>query len=417
VVEVGEPLPIDEGSPRLMRAGLLCEELAAKGHEATWFTSSFNHYRKSMRPTGEFRIEARGSSYQVVTLAATGYQRHVSLQRLRDHRVTAKDLLRSSIARPAPDVICAGLPTLDLADASARIATDRDARLVVDVQDLWPDVFESRVPPQVRRLTKPLFRPMLRQAERACTVATGIVGVSEPFMQWGLDHAGRSRGEHDRVFPLAYQRAVPSDDDFRVAREFWAAKGVTPDRPIAVFVGSMSNAFDFRHVTDAARRLRSTRPDVQFVIAGNGPLRDELERAAADLPNVVVPGWIDGAQIHALLSMAKVGLAPYLPRHDFESNISNKIIEYLSAGLPVVTSLRQGLTVDLLGSTSTGASYDHAADDGLTGALGATMLPTDQWTAISERARRVFEERFDARVVYADYADYLAEVALTRRGS
>jgi glycosyltransferase involved in cell wall biosynthesis len=156
---------------------------------------------------------------------------------------------------------------------------------------------------------------------------------------------------------------------------------------------------------------------VQFVIAGNGPLRDELERAAADLPNVVVPGWIDGAQIHALLSMAKVGLAPYLPRHDFESNISNKIIEYLSAGLPVVTSLRQGLTVDLLGSTSTGASYDHAADDGLTGALGATMLPTDQWTAISERARRVFEERFDARVVYADYADYLAEVALTRRGS
>ncbi|MEQ1703137.1 MAG: glycosyltransferase, partial [Ilumatobacteraceae bacterium] len=195
------------------------------------------------------------------------------------------------------------------------------------------------------------------------------------------------------------------------------AKGITPDRPIAVFVGSMSNAFDFRPVPDAARRLRSMRPDVQFVIAGNGPLRDELERDAADLPNVVVPGWIDGAQIHALLSMARVGMAPYLPRHDFESNISNKIIEYLSAGLPVVTSLRRGLTVDLLGSTSTGASYDHAAEDGLAGALAATVLPAEEWAAISARARAVFEERFDAHVVYADYADYLAEVSLTRRGS
>ena len=174
VVEVGEPLPIDPGPPRLMRAGLLCEQLAALGHEAVWFTSAFNHYRKVMRPTGTFDVACKGGAYQVVTLKALGYEQHISVRRLRDHRATARDLLANADRFPRPDVICAGLPTLDLADASARLADRYSVPCVVDIQDLWPDIFVERLPRLARPFAAPLLFPMERMARRACGRATGV---------------------------------------------------------------------------------------------------------------------------------------------------------------------------------------------------------------------------------------------------
>ena len=44
----GEPLPGDQ-RPRLMRTGLLAEWLAGKGHEVTWWCSTFNHQSKTYR--------------------------------------------------------------------------------------------------------------------------------------------------------------------------------------------------------------------------------------------------------------------------------------------------------------------------------------------------------------------------------
>ena len=39
LVTVGEPLPTDPGSPRLLRAGILAGLLAEKGHVVHWWSS------------------------------------------------------------------------------------------------------------------------------------------------------------------------------------------------------------------------------------------------------------------------------------------------------------------------------------------------------------------------------------------
>ena len=45
IVEIGEPLPLEE-NVRLLRYGNFCRYLASKGHEVTWWTSSFSHMPK-----------------------------------------------------------------------------------------------------------------------------------------------------------------------------------------------------------------------------------------------------------------------------------------------------------------------------------------------------------------------------------
>ena len=48
LVKLGEPLPVD-GNRRLHRYGILAEMLSQKGHEVTWWTSTFDHWDKKQR--------------------------------------------------------------------------------------------------------------------------------------------------------------------------------------------------------------------------------------------------------------------------------------------------------------------------------------------------------------------------------
>jgi glycosyltransferase involved in cell wall biosynthesis len=81
-----------------------------------------------------------------------------------------------------------------------------------------------------------------------------------------------------------------------------------------------------------AKRIRQARPEVEFLLAGDGPLRQELEREAHDLglaDCVVFAGdRRDVAAVHASMDVAVL-------TSDSES-LSNVILEAMAAGLPVV---------------------------------------------------------------------------------
>ena len=50
IVKGGETIPFKDSSQRLMRAGLLAKMLAESGHEVIWWTSSVDHFSKTIYP-------------------------------------------------------------------------------------------------------------------------------------------------------------------------------------------------------------------------------------------------------------------------------------------------------------------------------------------------------------------------------
>jgi glycosyltransferase involved in cell wall biosynthesis len=404
IVATGEPLPTDVGPPRLLRKGMIATRLAQRGHEVTWFTSAFNHQRKIMRPASSTDVDAGSARMKLITLPALGYERHVSMARLRDHRTTAAGFRMLASGLPQPDVICASLPTIELAVASTSHALEVGARSVVDVRDLWPDIFYERVPRVLRPLARAPLAPLERAADRACREATAIVGISDAFLDWGLRRAGRERTGADRVFPLAYERPRSHAPAVAEASAFWNSCGATSDRTILSFIGSLTEVFDFGHIVQAARQPENA--GLLFVIAGDGPLRRHLEATAPD--NVLLPGWVDAQQAMELLRRSTAALAPYVPRHDFEGTYSNKVIEYLGSGLPILTTLAMGETARLLREESIGVSYDRTAS-GLTAAIARVVAEGRH--EIGNRASDVFEHRFLADKVYGEYCDLLEELA------
>lgn len=405
ILTVGEPLPVDGPHERLMRSALLTEELARRGHEVTFFSSAFDHVRKSWRAdeTKTMRIEEPG--YDLVLLRGLGYQRNVSLQRFRDHRAVAREFARIAPQLPRPDVILVSIPIVELATEALKLGVP----VALDSRDLWPDIFVDVVPGFAKPLARLALGKLDRETNAAFRQADACLGHTRPFVDWGLSRAGRQGSELDRDFPFGYRPMTLDEPALAQATEWWAAQGVTSDRAVRMcFFGAVGHQFAFDAVVQSLTALDpNDRRDLQVVLCGDGESRPELERAAKDLGDgsLVVPGWVDRPQIAALMKLSHVGLAPYRDEPMFRASIPNKVIEYWSGGLPVLWSIPEGLVADLLRESGAGAVYRNAGEM----VDGARSLATD--SASSQAASTLFAERFEADRVYGDFADHIEKIA------
>jgi len=415
LVTIGEPLPTDGAGDRLHRTGLFAETLAAAGHDVTWWTSTFDHARKRHR-ADEDRTVPLADNYRIRMMRSRGYGRNVSLGRVLDHRGLARKFARLAPSAPQPEIVVAAMPTPGLSLASAEYGRARGVPVVLDMRDMWPDIFVRVAPAFARPLAGLALGPMKRTLSAACARATAIIGITRPFVEWGLRYAGRPGGDLDRDFPLGYSQRAPSDEAIRQARQFWAGLGLPGAEPgcIACFFGYMGRQFELETVIDAARILHGRGERFTFVLCGTGDNLPALKNRAKGLDSVIFPGWVGYSQIWTLMRMASVGLAPYLPNEDFAASIPNKAIEYFSAGLPVVSSL-QGVLQNLLAETHAGVTYENARPEDLASALHSLRDDPNRLHQMSANARALFEERFVAEKVYGEMTGYLENVIAADR--
>lgn len=411
LINTSEPLPIDDSDVRLRRVGILAKLLAESGHEVLWWTSTFDHWHKRHRFAEDTDV-AVGDNYHLRLLNGPGYRRNISLGRIRDHYVIGRKFKALSRTEPSPDVILCSLPTLDTSVEAVRFGKETGVPVVLDIRDLWPDVFVEMTPSWARPLMRPALRPMFKMSRTACADAFAISGNSAAFVQWGLCRGNRSRTEYDQDFPFGYVVRTPSDNQRTEAKKFWTNLGVgaRSDLPVICFFGAIGYHFDLETVIQTARRIRHRR-EVQFVFCGVGDRLDFYREMANDCPNVVFPGWVNGSQIWTLMQMSSFALAPYVSNANFENNLTNKPIEYMSGGLPILTSLKRGTLHELIRENACGESYGNDPRS-LEDKLCALCDAPQRRDEMSRRALELFTTRFTASKVYGQMAEYLRRVSL-----
>ena len=106
----GEPLPIDDTSARMLRTALVSEMLASRGHSVTYWTSRYDHLRKTQRMASPGEVDS-GAGYAIHCVDAWPYSRNVSLARLRHNKIASRDMEKRMRASPQrPDILVADLP-------------------------------------------------------------------------------------------------------------------------------------------------------------------------------------------------------------------------------------------------------------------------------------------------------------------
>src|SRR4030067_2188159 len=163
LIPSGEPLPTDGSNERLFRTGVLAGFLVRRGHEVLWWTSAYDHMRKSHR-VAEDTFVSLAENYRMAMLHSCGYRRNISLARLADHRGLARRFSALAPREPAPDVTLSSMPTIELSREAVRYARSRRIPVGLDIRDLWPDIFVDSVPVwgglPARLLLSPLFRDL-----------------------------------------------------------------------------------------------------------------------------------------------------------------------------------------------------------------------------------------------------------------
>jgi glycosyltransferase involved in cell wall biosynthesis len=416
LIDIGDPLPLFHPEDRRFRAGNIAEHLMEAGHHVTWWGSTFDHARKRHEAKGDLCAEVSPRlTYRA--MRATSYARNVSFERVVNHWLIGRKFRRYARSEVKPDVIVCSFPTLDLAFEAARYGESNGVPVLLDIRDLWPQVMLDVVPRGLAGVGKIALAPYFWMASQACRRATGLMGITPGFVEWGAACAGRPLTLLDRHFPLANERWSPTQEELARSRRNWHSRGLGEADFILCLAGSLGTRrlLDLDTVVVAARELRERRPNCKFVLCGTGDSLEYYRVLARDCENVTLPGWVDRSDIWALLHMASVGLVPYPSTYSGVRSYPIKVIEYLSAALPILSSLDGSLAALLLRS-GCGITYPNRDSKGLTRAVLDLTADSPRLEDMRRHARQLYETEFHPDKVYGAMVRHVEYVAAAFRG-
>ncbi len=319
--------------PETIGAGIWIRQLAidlkAQGHEVSVLTSFPNYPHGSIFSGYRNRLVHRETIDGISVIRTWTY---ATPSKAFWARVAAFGSFCASaafgglLARTRADVVYAILPPLPLGLSALLLARAVRARLILNVQDIYPDVAVSlgvlRNPYAIRFFAN-LERWIYRKADR-------IVVISEGFRRNLLNKGVRS--EKLTVVPnwadCESIRPLGRENSFRQQHS-------RPGEFVVLYSGGLSHNSHLEPVLEAARLLAND--SFRFLIAGEGVHKTALMGHAArlNLQNVSFLPFQPLNQYAEALAAADATLVTLHPGATFAS-VPSKVYKQMAAGRPIV---------------------------------------------------------------------------------
>lgn len=396
IIRASEALPIDQNG-KLMRAGLLAEYLAENGHDVTWWTSTFVHGEKRYRFTEQKEIDVTKHEKLILLHSSKAYKKNVSFSRIKYYKELAKEFRKNCENYEVPDIIICSYPTVEFAKEAERYGERHNVPVIVDVRDFWPDIFIAAIPNKLKIFANIPIYFMKKQAEGVFRKAHGITGMSTQALEWGLKKAHREKRETDKKIFIGVKKEQYSELTLQKELERWTRLGVTKDTFNLCFFSTLGMHLDLYTVIEAVKRIGVDYPEIRLVICGEGDDKKRLEQAAGNASNIIFAGWANDVQMQSLMKISKIGLYTISNRNFLEDTISNKMIQYMSEGLPIITSLR-GLSKEYIDKFHMGFSYEEGNVEEIEKIIRTLLIMGEDETYLSMRKNSL--ERFWADFEY-----------------
>jgi glycosyltransferase involved in cell wall biosynthesis len=389
-------LPMEQKLPG--RYGYLCEVLLNRGHSITWWTSTFCHFTKKLREI----TPSNNSNLNIVYLKSLNYEKNIGFKRLINSYQYGQAFKREALKCAPPDLIFASYPPIDSALTVTQVGKKLTVPTVLDVQDIWPDVFLFPFPDRLKKVAKLGLLPFFLRAKKSFNEATAISAVSNEYLNYGLRFC-ETKTKPQNVTYLGYD-----ENSFNLAEmEVTDRKKKDRSESWILFAGTLGHTYDILTIIEAAKRLRD-RKDLKFKIIGDGPLFEKAKDLvnSYNLTNLELLGRVNFDVVVKYLKSSTVGLNAY--SSGAPQSFTNKICEYLGSGLPVVNSVGGELS-QLISTQNLGLSYQ--AGDSADLAIKIETLLNCDLEDISNRASEFAKKSFERSKTYESFANFLEELA------
>ena len=397
LMRTSEILPIKDGGKRLLRMGMLGEKLSEAGHNVIWFTSSFDHFKKIHVCDKDSIISVR-DNYKLNLLHTVGYKKNISISRIINHKVLSVKLRREINKLKKPDLIFASFPTIEFAHEAVKYGKKNNVPVIIDVRDLWPDIFNHNLKGIIKLLAIPYIKYLNYKTRKIMRDCHSITSISDLMLDWGLNKGNRVKSKFDESFYIGYRNDISTKEK--------KVKEVDISRFNICFFATINNQFDYEIIVEIAKRLKKEK--INILICGLGPKLEYFKELASDCKNIKFLGWRDKDELKYILNNSKIGFAPYRNTFDFQMSVSNKFAEYISYGLPLIIT-SSGYMEELVNENEIGISSRNV--DEIYHFIIKLKNDEKLYKKLSNNSNKLYKEKFDADKIYKEMVKFLENVS------
>lgn len=411
LVTIGEPIFHPNNKLRLHRTGILAKYIAENTtNEVVWWTSTFSHFTKEHLYDTDTEVQVL-PALKMIAIKGKGYKRNISIDRIIDHAQIAKKFTELIKNQDKPDIIIAAFPTMGLCKASLEFGKENNIPVIIDYRDMWPEVYVDVIPGKLQFVGKIILKPLFKNVADLFSKAYGMIGITQDFLNLALNKIPRVQKSADGVFPLGYLLNQYDPADMQKAGLYWdSVLDLHSSRLRICFFGAIGYQSNWNTISEAAARIKEIGMNAELVICGSGDKLEDLKAAASGNDHIIFPGFVSAAQIRSLMENSHIGLCAYFPKESYMNSVPGKAIEYMSAGLPILSTLEGGTLGNLIDEHQIGFHYKHDSVESFLDALNRILANREALKNTSDQIKKIYNKNFDAGHVYKNYSDHLESI-------
>lgn len=394
----GEPLEMFGFRPH--RIGALASLLVEKGWDVTWFTTTYDHQQKEFLYTQDTIVNS-GDVKMIFLHSSIAYKRNIGLRRILNHARVAHKFTKISASLDKPDIILCCYPTIELSYSVVKYSILKNVKSIIDIRDLWPDIFYQVFPKSLGWLLDFILAPFHYKKRFIFKNCYAVFGISKNYLGWS--YAFRKKGPDDRVFELGYSASGP--DDLSNTNLGLEAFGIKEHAVKVWFVGTFGRTYDLLPVIKAAKSLLEKGYNFQFIFSGDGEMGDFWRQEAGDHKGIIFTGWIDRSNLTAVSRTIDIGIMAY--RVGAPQGLPNKLFELMALGVPILCSLK-GESLDVIERYDLGEYYDPMSPAGLERILKTYYDDKSLRIRQGNNSRKVFVEKYSSESIYSSMEKHLS---------
>ena len=412
ILQTGEPLHTDKNFLRPMRAINLSNKFIEKGHKVVLWSSRFDHQSKKHRKNSEHELKVN-ESLEIRLISSCGYKKNISIRRLIDHFQLGFNLAKMlRKEKQLPDIAFLGFPPIEVNLVMSNWLRKKKIPFIVDVKDLWPDVFIENLIGLKKKIAKLLLFYYYSATKKIYRHAEAITSITSKFLEHIENFSNRDSNKRNKVFPLVSNLNL-DDKNYSSDESWWDSLGVYNDNTFrVVFVGNLSSYLNLLDIKKAAQSFKEKKVKVQFVISGNGDYLEIFKNMMKGLDNVVFSGTINKSKVFALAKRSNIWLIPYFNKKSFILSLPNKTYDALFFGIPIFSPLK-GEVRDLILKNKIGMFYDK--NNSLEKCIIKLKNNDDLQKSMSVNAKKLYDENFEFDKVYDGLIYHLENIAKNKK--
>ena len=381
----------------------LVEQWAKQGHQIEVVTSLPWYEKHEIETHWKGRLFRREEKESVTVIRLHPFPQDKNKLFLRLLSFLAFSFLATivSLAKKGPfDAVIALSPPLTLGNVGKVAAVRHRCKLILNLQDIFPDVAVALGKIKSRSSIK-----LLEKYEKFTYGGSDAITVLSKDLEENVNKKiGRIKiPPKIEVIPnfLISSSIKPQDRLTSYRKEHQLG-----EKLVVMYAGNLGNSQSFELIIEAARK-HDERDDIVYVINGGGVMSDRLKRQANELKNLVVVDYQPIERLSEVLATADLHLVP-LRAGLGDMSVPSKIYSIFASGRPVIASVDPGTEIERIVTESEGGIAVPPDDfDSFIFALEDLIENSEPLEEMGNKARIWLENYYSSKTIANSYLDLI----------